>query len=103
MQGVFSKIKVLLVIFILLVGWKNTYAIDETFSARELRGNQLRKDSVSDVLDTSYFLFTPNLTTYQVRNLITFKIDEYFNKKMPDTFNVTLKFKVYFWRLVGEV
>ncbi|WP_162915796.1 LamG-like jellyroll fold domain-containing protein [Paraflavitalea soli] len=80
------------------------FASNEPYSARPLKGNQLRKDSSNLVKDTVYFNSTlkPLQTTFKVRNLVTFKVNEFANLKLPDTFEITVSFKVYFIRNVGS-
>src|SRR5687768_5197343 len=68
------------------------WAIDERYEALPLKGNQLRTDSGSMVQDDVYFNLSlkPLQTTWLVRNLITFSINEDANLVLPDTFNVTV-------------
>ncbi|WP_207513120.1 RHS repeat-associated core domain-containing protein [Longitalea luteola] len=88
----------LLFICTLLVCFTTVKAIDERYAAPELRGNQLAPDSTSIVMDTVYFnpVLKPAQTTWFVKNLITFKIDEAYRFVLPDAFNVTIKFLVHY-------
>jgi RHS repeat-associated protein len=88
-----------LLFFCFLLGSYNTVkAIDEKYAAPELRGNQLATGSTSMVMDTVYFNpdLKPIQTTYFVKNLITFQLDESYRKVLPDEFNVTVYFKVHY-------
>lgn len=82
----------------------HAFAIDERYTAKPLKGNQLRKDSLSDVQDSAFFnpSIRPIQKSYSVRNLITLKINEFSNLKMPDTFNVSISFKVLYTRKTGD-
>lgn len=77
------------------------WAIDERYKAAPLSGNQISKDSSSTVVDTGYANWRPLQTTYSVQNLITFKVNELANIKLPDTFNVSVRFKIYYTRDAG--
>ena len=88
-----------LLFFCFLLGSYNTVkATDEKYAAPELRGNQLATGSTSMVMDTVYFnpALKPIQTTYYVKNLITFQLDESYRKVLPDEFNVTVYFKVHY-------
>lgn len=76
-------------------------AIDERYAALPLSGNKIRKDSFSIVRDSVFFdnNLRPDQTTYKVRNLITFKLNEFANLKLPAAFDITVSFKVYFIRV----
>jgi hypothetical protein len=65
--------------------------------------NQIAKDSSTIVQDTVFYNsnLRPLQTTFKVRNLITFGIDEFSNIYLPDSLKVTITFKVYFSKLVG--
>ena len=90
----------LLFFCLLLVSFSNVKATDERYAAAELRGNQLAPDSTSMVMDTVYFNpgLKPLQTTFFVRNLITFKVDESYRSVIPDEFSVQIKFVVHYVR-----
>lgn len=90
----------LLFFCLLLVSFNNVKAIDERYAAQALYGNQLAPDSTSMVMDTVYFnpLLKPLQTTFFVKNLITFQIDESYRKTIPDEFTVEIKFVVHYAR-----
>lgn len=81
---------------ILFGSFLSAKAIDERYAARELSGNSLAPDSISTVLDEVYFnpQLKPLQTTWYVKNLITFQINEQYQNVLPDDFNATLKFKI---------
>ncbi|HEX6426853.1 MAG TPA: hypothetical protein VF008_04170, partial [Niastella sp.] len=88
-----------LLFFCFLLGSYTTVkAIDERYEAPKLQGNQLATDSTSMVMDEVYFnpALKPLQTTYFVKNLITFQIDESYRHVLPDEFNVSVTFKVRF-------
>ncbi|WP_133055343.1 hypothetical protein, partial [Niastella koreensis] len=90
----------LLFFCLLLVSFSNVKATDERYAAAALHGNQLAPDSTSMVMDTVYFNpgLKPLQTTYFVRNLITFQIDETYRNTIPDEFTVQIKFVVHYIR-----
>jgi RHS repeat-associated protein len=96
----FKYLRPVLLPLLLLATVQTAYAIDERYAAAPLRGNQIRKDSSNLVQDTVYFNPTlkPLQTAYTVRNLITFKIDEFANLVIPDLFEIQVDFKVYYKR-----
>ncbi len=83
----------------------NANAQEEKYAVLPLTGknNQIAKDSSSTVQDTVFYNLSlrPTQTTNSVKNLITFKIDEFANIPIPDSFKVTITFKVYYSKLVG--
>ncbi len=85
-----------LLILLFLSGFKS-YATDGIFKDAPLYGKnrQIAKDSIIYVADT--ILNNSSLrvgwTARNVRNIITFKIDEFSNLAIPDSFQVTLKFR----------
>ncbi|THU30796.1 RHS repeat protein [Niastella caeni] len=88
-----------LLCFCFLLGSFHTVkAIDEKYAAPPLRGNQLAADSTSMVMDTVYFnpALKPLQTTYFVKNLITFTIDESHRYMLPDEFDVSVTFKIHY-------
>ncbi|MDF2188425.1 LamG-like jellyroll fold domain-containing protein [Paraflavitalea sp. CAU 1676] len=74
----------------------NLYATNEPYAAKPLKGNQLRVDSFSIVSDTTYIRpeLRPTQTTFKVRNLITFKINEFANLLLPNSFSCTINLKI---------
>ncbi|RPD38059.1 RHS repeat domain-containing protein [Chitinophaga barathri] len=61
--------------------------------------SQLAKDSVLEVSDSAFY--NPALagkldTPYKVRNIVTFRINEYSNKYLPDNFQATASIRVYY-------
>lgn len=78
-------------------------AIDERYAALPLMGSQIAKDSSNLVQDTVFFnlALRPTQSTFSVKNFITFKVDEFSNIALPDTFKVTITFKVYFSKYVN--
>jgi RHS repeat-associated protein len=92
--------RLLLLVLVCTLASLKVLAIDERYAATPLSGNKIRKDSSSTVFDTVYFnpALKPLQTAFTVRNLITFKINEFANVKIPDTFDVTVSFKVYYTR-----
>lgn len=101
-----KRTQIILVIGLLAVclSWPGlTYGANEPYTAKPLRGNQLRKDSFSIVRDTVYFdpALKPQQTTFGVRNIITFKIDEFANLRLPDTFEIKVNYNVYYKRNVN--
>ncbi|NII28603.1 hypothetical protein HB364_26200 [Pseudoflavitalea sp. X16] len=99
-----KRVKIIIVFSLLLAACLSlpgiTYGSNEPYAAKPLKGTQIRKDSFSIVKDTVYFdpVLKPVQTTFKVRNLITFKINEFANLKLPDTFEVKVKFKIYYTR-----
>ncbi|MDB5202924.1 MAG: hypothetical protein JWQ27_2333, partial [Ferruginibacter sp.] len=96
---------ILLLVSIQYVTVGRAFATDEKYAAIPLTGtnNQIQKDSSNYVQDTVFFnmALRPTQTTYSVKNLVTFKINEFSNIALPDTFKVTISFKVYFTKLVS--
>ncbi|OQP68407.1 RHS repeat domain-containing protein [Niastella populi] len=86
----------LLFLYLLLGSFLSVKAIDERYAARELSGNSLAPDSTSIVMDEVYFnpQLKPLQTTWFVKNLITFKINEDYRHVLPDEFIVNLKFRI---------
>lgn len=80
-------------------------AQEERYAASPLRGtlNQIAKDSSNIVEDTVFFNLSlrPTQATNSVKNYITFKINEFANLVIPDSFKVSISFKVYYSKLVG--
>lgn len=93
----------LIFIAALLFSMNAAFAIDEKYAAQPLSGNQIHKDSSSTVSDTVYFNSTlkPTQTAFTVRNLISFSINELGNFTLPDTFKISVQFKVYFTKDVS--
>jgi RHS repeat-associated protein len=90
----------LLFFCLLLVSFSTAKAVDERYAAPALHGNQLAPDSTSMVMDTVYFNpgLKPLQTTYFVKNLITFQINESYRNVLPDEFTVQIKFVVHYVR-----
>jgi RHS repeat-associated protein len=88
----------LLLICLLIISYLSVQAIDERYAAPPLRGSSIAPDSTSMVMDTVYFNPTlkPQQTTFFVKNLITFQIDEAYRYMLPDDFDVTLTFRVHY-------
>lgn len=88
----------LLLICLLIISYQSVQAIDERYAAPPLRGSSIAPDSTSMVMDTVYFNPTlkPQQTTFFVKNLITFQIDEAYRYMLPDDFDVTLTFRVHY-------
>src|ERR1044072_5570626 len=88
----------LLFVCFLSISCISASAIDERYAAPELRGNQIAADSTSMVMDTVYFnpSLKPLQTTFFVKNIITFQIDEAYRQLLPDEFDVTVTFKVHY-------
>ena len=95
---------VLFLCLLLLSASLHSFAIDERYAAKPLSGNQLRKDSFSIVQDSAFYDNTlrPFQISYAVRNLVTFRINEFANLKLPDTFNVSITFKIFYTRKIGD-
>ena len=81
-------------------------AQEERYAALPLRGssNQIAKDSSNTVEDTVFFNLSlrPVQTTNSVTNYVTFKLNEFANLVIPDSFKVTITFKAYYAKLVGS-
>ncbi|MCW3094074.1 MAG: hypothetical protein JWP81_5143 [Ferruginibacter sp.] len=106
MNKKFCILKLLLLIFIFQCTIPfNAKATDEKYAALPLRGssNQIAVDSFNLVQDTVFYnlALRPTQTTFNINNFVTFKLDEFANVFLPDTFRVTITFKVYFTKLVG--
>src|SRR5687768_14514947 len=61
---------------------------------------QLAKDSVLEVFDSAFY--NPALagkldTPYKVRNIITFRINEYSSKYIPANFQATASLRLYYY------
>ncbi|MBL7726084.1 MAG: hypothetical protein JNM68_00285, partial [Dinghuibacter sp.] len=58
--------------------------------------NPLRKDSFSVVTDTVFFNTTlnPLIAWSKVTNLVTFKVNEFSNRVLPDSFTAKVKFRI---------
>ncbi len=86
-----------LAVFIaLLLACLDGFATDERYSAVPLKGQQVRKDSSTEVADSVYIDagLRSQQTAYLVRNVVTFRINEHSNIRIPDVFSVTLNFKI---------
>ncbi|HSC38233.1 MAG TPA: hypothetical protein VLD19_10190, partial [Chitinophagaceae bacterium] len=89
---------------ILLMISASVFATDERYAAQPLDGSkgQIKKDSTTTVQDTAYFNSPSTQTTLGIRNLISFSINEYSLKKLPDVFSVTVQVKIYATRIDGS-
>lgn len=94
-----------LTVLMLLMAAGNSFA--QTGTVRTLRNildgsrGQLAKDSVATVQDSLYF--NPSLiskldTPYQVKNIITFKVNEYSNVYLPAQFTATVNARLIYTR-----
>lgn len=96
-----------LIFSLILAGgfWNFAMAIDETYAAPQLKGNQIRKDSFSVVADTIYFnpSLKPLQRTNEVRNLITLRINEDTMMVLPDNFSFKIFYKVYYKKASGPL
>jgi RHS repeat-associated protein len=106
MNRTYYLLKYLLpVIFLQLICFVQASAQEERYAVLPLQGkyNQIAKDSSSTVQDTVFFnlALRPTQTTNSVKDLVTFKIDEFANIVLPDSFKVTITFKVYYSKLLA--
>jgi len=78
------------------------FATNEYYAAKPLDGSkgQISKDSSVSVGDSVFLQYGYQATT--VRNIITFRINEYSTLMLPDSFEVHLVFKVYYSRWSGS-
>jgi RHS repeat-associated protein len=86
----------LLSFFVLFGSFLSAKAIDERYAARELSGNSLAPDSISFVMDEVYFnaSLKPLQTTWFVKNIITFQVNEEYRHMLPDEFNAHIQFRI---------
>lgn len=103
-----SFLRSIIIISLLLGVGINVLAIDEKYKSLPLDGasGQIKKDSISIVSDTVFFngpLYSTVVNTYSVQNIITFKINEYANRVLPDSFKVKLKFTVNFTNNLNQI
>jgi len=93
-----SLIACLLLLGIQLLVTTPVFATDEYYAAQPLDGSkgQIKKDSSTSIQDSIYSRY--GILASNVKNIITFKINEYSNVAIPDTFEVHLLFKVYYSR-----
>ncbi|HKO81986.1 MAG TPA: hypothetical protein VJU78_16380, partial [Chitinophagaceae bacterium] len=100
--------KIVLVFSFMAIAVIKLFATDEKYKSLPMEGSsgQIRKDSVRTVADTVFFNPVWNATvlnTYSVQNVITFKINEYANRVLPDSFKVKLKFTIDFTNNLNQV
>lgn len=88
-----------------LFSFLSANAQEERCAALPLTGmaNQIAIDSSNTVEDTVFFNLSlrPTQTTYRVQNTVIFKLNEFANLVIPDSFKVTITFKAYYSKLVG--
>ncbi|HSC38818.1 MAG TPA: hypothetical protein VLD19_13135, partial [Chitinophagaceae bacterium] len=98
MQALTTYTRMLLVVLLLVIK-AEAFATDERFAAQPLDGSkgQVKKDSSTTAKDTA-FLGDQSIPTPVVKNVITFSINEYSLKKLPDQFDVNVQLKVYVTR-----
>ncbi|SDF49222.1 RHS repeat domain-containing protein [Chitinophaga filiformis] len=94
-----------LTVLMLLMAAGNSFA--QTGTVRILRNildgsrGQLAKDSVATVQDSLYFnptLISKLDTPYQVKNIVTFKVNEYSNVYLPAQFTATVNARLIYTR-----
>ena len=100
--------KIVLVFSFMAIAVIKLFATDEKYKSLPMEGSsgQIRKDSVRTVADTVFFNQVLNATvlnTYSVQNVITFKIYEYANRVLPDSFKVKLKFTIDFTNNLNQI
>ena len=100
----YGRISFIVVMFLFCA--QSAFAIDEWYKALPLLGNlgQIKKDSVITVQDDVFFdpALKPGQTTYNVKNYLSLKINEASAVLLPDSFSVTIHFKLIATRVDGE-
>jgi RHS repeat-associated protein len=97
---------VMLLLLMVMAGGSHAQTVTVVKCVLDGSKHQLSKDSAATVRDSAYFstiLQSKLDTPYQVKNIITFSINEYTNIHLPATFSATLNFLIIYTRPDFEV